>query len=103
MNSGIITIGFGEAEGENRVLEATQKALKKLSLQSSISNIERILLNITASKVPSLREAFSVVSHIVKDTTKDHSDVLPSVTELSGLGEKLRVTIIVTKKNKDSI
>lgn len=98
LNSGIITVGFGEARGKNRVLEATEQALKKLSFERSVNDFGKILLNITASKVIGLEEIFTAVSYIVKKTTKDHSNVLPSIVKLDSLGEKLNITIIAIEK-----
>jgi len=98
LNSGIITVGFGEARGKNRALEATEQALKKLSFERSVNDFGKILLNITASKVIGLEEIFTAVSYIVKKTTKDHSNVLPSIVKLDSLGEKLNITIIAIEK-----
>ncbi|WP_372714142.1 hypothetical protein [Ilyobacter sp.] len=100
-NSGLVAIGFGEAEGENRALEATQQALNNLSPQKSINDIRDIILNITASKELGVNETFDVANHVRKEINKkneDDTDILFSTVESNSLGEKLNITIIATYK-----
>jgi len=100
LNSGIITIGVGEAEGENRTLEATQQALKNLSLQKSLNNFEKILLNITTSEDLGLGEVFAIADLVRKKTVENIENLLFSVVKLDDFGEGLNITIIATEKKE---
>lgn len=101
LNSGIVAIGFGEAEGKNRALKATQQALNNLYPQKSINDIGDIILNITASKELGLAEAFAAANYMQKEINKKNegdTNILFSTVESNSLGEKLNITIIATYK-----
>ena len=108
-NSGIAVLGFGEGEGENRAVKATEKALMSPLLEKSISGASKILLNIAGSSDLTLMEAQSI-ANIVKDAAgKNADDVMFGVTEDEDLKEGIQVTIIAnnfiddTEKNEPFI
>jgi len=57
LNSGIAVLGFGEGEGENRAIKATEKALLSPLLEKSILGASKILINITGAPDITLMEA----------------------------------------------
>jgi cell division protein FtsZ len=95
IDSGIAMIGFGESEGENRAIKATEKALQSPLLEKSISGAGKILLNITASSTLGLNEAFAI-SNMVKEAAGKPEDVMFGVTADDEMGELLQVTIVAT-------
>jgi cell division protein FtsZ len=95
LDSGIAMIGFGESEGENRAVKATEKALQSPLLEKSIAGAGKILLNITASSALGLNEAFAI-SNMVKEAAGKPEDVMFGVTADDEMGELLQVTIVAT-------
>lgn len=93
-NSGIAVLGFGEGDGENRAIKATEKALMSPLLEKSISGASKILLNITGSSDLTLMEAQSI-ANIVKDAAgKSADDVMFGVNLNEELKDGIQVTII---------
>ena len=93
-NSGIAVLGFGEGDGENRAIKATEKALMSPLLEKSISGASKILLNITGSSDLTLMEAQSI-ANIVKDAAgKSADDVMFGVNLNDDLKDGIQVTII---------
>ena len=65
LNSGVAVLGFGEGEGENRAVKATEKALLSPLLEKSILGASKILINITGSPDITLMEA-QTISDMIK-------------------------------------
>lgn len=94
INSGVAVLGFGQGEGENRAIKATEKALMSPLLEKSIQGASKILINITASSALGLAEA-QTIANIVKDAAgKAAEDVLFGVITDENFGESVQVTII---------
>lgn len=95
-NSGIAVLGFGEGEGENRVVKATEKALSSPLLEKSIMGASKVLINIAASSNLTLMEAQSI-ANIVRDAAgKGAEDIMFGVTTDESYGDKIQVTIIAS-------
>lgn len=93
-NSGIAVLGFGEGEGENRAIKATEKALQSPLLEKSINGASKILINITGSSSVTLQEA-STISEMVRDAAgKTTEDVMFGLAIDEELGQKIQVTVI---------
>lgn len=93
-NSGVAVLGFGEGEGENRAIKATEKALMSPLLEKSISGASKILLNIAGSSDLTLMEAQSI-ANIVKDVAgKSADDVMFGVNINDEMKDTIQVTII---------
>jgi len=100
LDSGVAMIGFGEAEGDNRAVKATEKALQSPLLEKSIAGAGKILLNITASSTLGLTEAYAI-SNMVKEAAGKPEDVMFGVTADDEIGEGLQVTIVATNFNEE--
>lgn len=95
-NSGIAVLGFGEGEGENRAIKATERALQSPLLEKSINGASKILINITGSSSVTLMEA-STISEMVRDAAgKTPEEVMFGLAIDESLGEKIQVTVIAT-------
>jgi cell division protein FtsZ len=101
IDSGIAMIGFGESEGDNRAVKATEKALQSPLLEKSIAGAGKILLNITASSALGLNEAYTI-SNMVKEAAGKPEDVMFGVTADDEMGELLQVTIVATNFGEES-
>ena len=94
LNSGIAVLGFGEGEGENRAIKATEKALFSPLLEKSILGASKILINITGAPDITLMEA-QTISDMVRDAAgKTADDVMFGLVIEPDFGDRVQVTII---------
>ena len=94
LNSGVAVLGFGEGEGENRAVKATEKALLSPLLEKSILGASKILINITGSPDITLMEA-QTISDMIRDAAgKTTDDVMFGLVIDPEIGDRVQVTII---------
>ena len=65
-DSGVAMLGFGEADGENRAIIATEQALNSPLLEKSIEGSRKILLNITGGLDLQLTEIQEISNTIIE-------------------------------------
>ena len=94
LNSGIAVLGFGQGEGENRAIKATEKALQSPLLEKSILGASKILINITGSPDITLMEAQTIADMIRDAAGKTADDVMFGLVTDEQYGDKVQVTII---------
>ncbi|MBO0473097.1 cell division protein FtsZ [Enterococcus sp. DIV0840] len=94
-NQGTALMGIGVASGEDRVIEATKKAISSPLLETSIDGAEQVLLNITGGLDMTLFEAQDASDIVTSAATGDVNIILgTSINE--DLGDEIRVTVIAT-------
>ena len=94
LNSGIAVLGYGEGDGENRAVKATEKALTSPLLEKSILGASKVLINITGSSTLTLMEA-QMIANIVKDAAgKTAEDIMFGIVEDESFGDRVQVTVI---------
>ncbi|MFC4771111.1 cell division protein FtsZ [Enterococcus hermanniensis] len=94
-NQGTALMGIGVASGEERVVEATKKAISSPLLETSIDGAEQVLLNITGGLDMTLFEAQDASDIVANAATGDVNIILgTSINE--ELGDEIRVTVIAT-------
>ena len=94
-NQGTALMGIGVASGEERVIEATKKAISSPLLETSIDGAEQVLLNITGGLDMTLFEAQDASDIVANAATGDINIILgTSINE--ELGDEIRVTVIAT-------
>ncbi|MFV0558458.1 MAG: cell division protein FtsZ [Enterococcus sp.] len=94
-NQGTALMGIGVASGEERVVEATKKAISSPLLETSIDGAEQVLLNITGGLDMTLFEAQDASDIVASAATGDVNIILgTSINE--ELGDEIRVTVIAT-------
>ena len=94
-NQGTALMGIGVARGEDRVVEATKKAISSPLLETSIDGAEQVLLNITGGLDMTLFEAQDASDIVASAATGDVNIILgTSISE--ELGDEIRVTVIAT-------
>ncbi|WP_207694505.1 cell division protein FtsZ [Enterococcus sp. DIV0212c] len=94
-NQGTALMGIGVASGEDRVIEATKKAISSPLLETSIDGAEQVLLNITGGLDMTLFEAQDASDIVTSAATGDVNIILgTSISE--DLGDEIRVTVIAT-------
>ncbi len=94
-NQGTALMGIGVASGEERVIEATKKAISSPLLETSIDGAEQVLLNITGGLDMTLFEAQDASDIVAHAATGDVNIILgTSINE--DLGDEIRATVIAT-------
>ncbi len=89
-------MGTGEAEGEDRAIEAAEAAIANPLLDdSSMSGARGVLINITAGRDITLFEVDDAANRIRKEVDKDANIIFGSTFD-DTLGGKIRVSVVAT-------
>lgn len=93
---GIAMMGAGSATGENRALEAAEKAISSPLLENiDLSGAKGVLVNVTAGEDIMLAE-FEEVGNVVRGIIEDDSVVIIGTSIDPEMEEELSVTLIAT-------
>ena len=96
-DSGVAIMGSASAEGENRAVNAVEKALESPLLNDNdISGAEYVLLNITYGEVEVTMDEISEITDFIQDAAGSTADVIFGHGKDETLGEKISVTVIAT-------
>jgi len=96
-------MGTGEAEGENRAVEAAEAAIANPLLDdSSMSGAKGVLINITAGRDITLFEVDDAANRIRKEVDKDASIIFGSTFDETMEG-KIRVSVVATGIDADAV
>ncbi len=96
-NSGVAIMGIGEAEGENRAIEAIKKALSSPLLNNNeIYGAKNILLNITSGESEATMDEIGQISDFVQEAAGSKADMIFGSCTNPSLGNKISVTVIAT-------
>jgi cell division protein FtsZ len=93
---GLALMGTGVAGGENRAVEAAQKAISSPLLEeNTIQGAHGILLNITGGPDMTLHEINEASSLIQKEAHEDANIIFGTVID-KNMGDEIRITVIAT-------
>ena len=96
---GVALMGTGIASGENRALEAAQRAISSPLLEDiSIAGARALLLNITASSSLGFEEVIEASTLIQKEVHEEANIIWGTAIDES-MGDELRVTVVATGIN----
>lgn len=98
-DKGSALMGIGSANGENRIEEATKKAISSPLLEVSIDGAEEVLLNITGGPDLSLFEA-QAASEIVTQAASSDVNIIFGTSINEDLEDEVVVTVIATGIDK---
>jgi cell division protein FtsZ len=91
--AGMALMGIGISAGENRAIEAAEKAISHPLLEDiSISGAKGVLMNITASSSMEFDEA----SERIHKEVGDEAEIFWGTSVDESLGDEMRVTVIAT-------
>jgi len=94
--AGKALMGIGIASGENRAVEAAEKAISHPLLEDiSISGAKGVLMNITSSSDLTLDEMTEASDRIYQEVGDD-AEIIWGQTFDEELGEEMRITVIAT-------
>ena len=93
---GLALMGTGVASGDNRAIEAAQKAISSPLLEdNSIQGARGVLLNITGGPEMTLFEVNEASSLVQAEAHEDANIIFGTVLDET-MGEELRITVIAT-------
>ena len=93
---GMAIMGSGTATGENRAIEAAQKAIRSPLLEDiSISGAKGVLINITGNEDLSLFEVNEASTLIQEEADEDANIIFGAVID-PAMADELRITVIAT-------
>jgi len=94
--AGKALMGIGIASGENRAVEAAERAISHPLLEDiSISGAKAVLMNITSSSDLTLDEMTEASDRIYKEVGED-AEIIWGQTFDEDLGDEMRITVIAT-------
>lgn len=94
--AGMALMGIGIASGENRAVEAAEKAISHPLLEDiSIAGARGVLMNITCSSDITLDEVMEASDRIHQEVGDD-AEIIWGTTFDETLGDEMRVTVIAT-------
>jgi cell division protein FtsZ len=93
---GMAIMGSGTASGENRAIEAAQKAIRSPLLEDvSIAGAKGVLINITGNEDLSLFEVNEASTLIQEEAHEDANIIFGAVIDPE-MGDEMRITVIAT-------
>ncbi|MCL2681642.1 MAG: cell division protein FtsZ, partial [Streptococcaceae bacterium] len=101
-NKGDALMGIGIASGEDRVIEATRKAIYSPLLETTIEGAENVLLNVTGGLDMSLTETQDASELVIQAAGTDVNILLGTSIDESLNGE-IRVTVVATGVSRDAV
>ena len=100
---GYAYMGIGEAEGDNRIIDATNNALNNPLTEKSIDKAKGVIFNIKGSQEIELADINQSAELISEKIDPDANVIFGTVIDPS-LGDKVEVTVVATgveEKNND--
>src|SRR5512143_500008 len=93
---GMAIMGSGVARGENRAIEAAQRAISSPLLEDmSIRGAKGVLINITGSADLALHEV-NDASTLIQEEAHDDANIIFGAVIDEGMGDEIRITVIAT-------
>ncbi|KRM78316.1 cell division protein ftsz [Lapidilactobacillus dextrinicus DSM 20335] len=94
-DQGTALMGVGSANGENRIEDATKKAISSPMLEVSIEGAQKVLLNITGGLDLTLYE-MEAAAQIVSEAASSNVNIIWGTSIDESIGDEVRVTVIAT-------
>lgn len=95
--SGMAIMGIGVASGDNRAIEAAEKAISHPLLEdNSISGAKGVLMNISCSSELTMEEAIEASERIYNEIGDDDVEIIWGTTMDDSIGDEMRITVIAT-------
>jgi cell division protein FtsZ len=95
--AGMAIMGIGVASGENRAMEAAERAISHPLLEdNSIVGARGVLMNITCSSELTMEETMEASDRIYNEINNEDVELIWGTAVDDSLGDELRVTVIAT-------
>ncbi|AMC93431.1 cell division protein FtsZ [Erysipelothrix larvae] len=92
---GTALIGIGMSQGENKAIEAAQKAVTSPLLEAQIKGARNAIINVTGGEAISIQDASEAVEYIRQAAGND-IDLIFGVAINENIGDAIIVTVIAT-------
>lgn len=93
---GMAVMGSGEADGENRAIEAAERAIASPLLEDAgIEGATSVLINISGSEGITLNEVQEACTYI-QEKVHEEANIIFGVAEAPNLGDRIRITVLAT-------
>lgn len=100
--SGMALMGIGMAAGENRAIDAAERAISHPLLEDiSIVGAKGVLMNITSSSSLTMEEMTQASDRIYREVGED-ADIIWGTAVDDNMGDEIRVTVIATGIGTDA-
>ncbi len=97
---GMALMGTGVAEGENRAVEAAQRAIASPLLEeTTIKGARGVLINITATRSSLRLHEVDAAAKIIEETAHPEDTIFGAVYD-EAMGNRIKVTVIATGFNQ---
>lgn len=94
---GMAIMGIGTASGENRAIEAAEKAISHPLLEDvSITGAQKVLMNITCNSDLTMEETMEASERISSEIGDEEVEIIWGTAVDESLGDEMRVTVIAT-------
>ena len=100
-NQGAALIGIGMADGEDKAINAAEKAIQSPLLEAQITGAKSAIINITGGDKVSLYDAQSAVA-VIQDAAGGEIDTIFGIAINEQLGDSIIVTVIATGFEQES-
>ncbi|MCF8024419.1 MAG: cell division protein FtsZ [Desulfobacteraceae bacterium] len=101
--SGMAIMGIGISNGDNRAIEAAEKAISHPLLEdNSISGAKGVLMNITCNSELTMEEAIEASERIYNEIGDDDVEIIWGTAMDDTLGDEMRITVIATGIGEES-
>jgi cell division protein FtsZ len=94
-NAGTAIMGLGRASGENRAIEAAQRAINSPILETKIDGAKGLLFNISGSSSLTLHEV-NKAAEIISKAANPEANIIFGAVINKGLNDEVKVTVIAT-------
>ncbi|MBS3757962.1 MAG: cell division protein FtsZ [Desulfobacterales bacterium] len=95
--AGMAIMGIGVASGENRALEAAERAISHPLLEdNSIVGARGVLMNITCNSELTMEETMEASDRIYNEINNEDVELIWGTAVDDSLGDEMRVTVIAT-------
>jgi len=96
---GMALMGTGTAEGDNRAVEAAQRAIASPLLEeTSIRGASGVLINITASRNSLRLQEVDAAAKIIEEAANPEDTIFGAVYD-DAMGDRIKITVIATGFN----
>jgi cell division protein FtsZ len=100
---GMALMGTGVAEGENRAVEAAQRAISSPLLEeTSIRGAKGVLINITATRSSLRLHEVDAAAKIIDEVASPEDTIFGAVYDES-MGDSIKITVIATGFNQSAV
>ncbi|NOY68484.1 MAG: cell division protein FtsZ [Deltaproteobacteria bacterium] len=94
---GMAIMGIGSASGENRAIEAAEKAISHPLLEDvSIAGAQKVLMNITCNSDLTMEETMEASERISSEIGDEEVEIIWGTAVDETIGDEMRVTVIAT-------